>query len=445
MSAAAASLASFKVAVAGACCALALSKFVGVHCQAHGATRFAPIEASLDKDFVETFGLCLFFNHVAAGHNHCSFHRDGAAFDDVCGCAQIFDAAVGARANENCVDTNVANGGASNKTHVRERAVDSVAGGGVVEVGWVRNNAVDAHHLCGVGAPRNLRRQRAGINEHFFVPLRAFVGLQCFPVGKCCVPRCTLRRKLAALEISKRCFVWRNEAGFRACFDAHVADGHATFHRQSPNCRTAVFDDMTDAASSSNLADDCKDDVFGGDAGGQHAINSDAHPLWPGLHQRLCGKHVFYFAGADAKSERTECAVRGGVAVAANNGHAWKRAALLGADDMHDALLLVAHWVERDVELFCIGAHYFKLLGRDWVGNWQVNVGCWNVVILGGNGEVWPAHWTIINTKAVKRLRARYLMDEMQVDVQQVGFAGLAGNNVAIPHFLGQGLGRACC
>lgn len=202
---------------------------------------------------------------------------------------------------------------------------------------------------------------------------------------------------------------------------------------------------MTDAAGSSNLADDCKDDVFGGDAGGQHAINSDAHPLWPGLHQRLCGKHVFYFAGADAKSERTECAVCCGVAVAANNGHAWKRAALLGADDMHDALLLVAHWVERDVEFFCIGAHYFKLLGRDWVGNWQVNVGCWNVVILGGNGEVWPAHWTIINTKAVKRLRAGYLMDEMQVDVQQVGFAGLAGNNVSVPHFLGQGLGRACC
>jgi hypothetical protein len=137
--------------------------------------------------------------------------------------------------------------------------------------------------------------------------------------------------------------------------------------------------------------------------------------------------------------------VCGGVAVAANNGHAWKRAALLGADDMHDALLLVAHWVKRDVELFCIGAHHFKLLGRDWVGNRQVNVGCWNVVILCGNGEVWPAHRTIIDTKTVKRLRAGYFVDKMQVDVQQVGFAGLAGDNVSVPYFLGQGLGRCLC
>jgi hypothetical protein len=43
--------------------------------------------------------------------------------------------------------------------------------------------------------------------------------------------------------------------------------------------------------------------------------------------------------------------VRGGVAVAADDGHAGQRAALLGADDVDDALVRVAHREVRDAEL----------------------------------------------------------------------------------------------
>ena len=135
---------------------------------------------------------------------------------------------------------------------------------------------------------------------------------------------------------------------------------------------------------------------------------------------------MFHFAGANTECKRTECAVCCGVAVAADNGHARKRATLLGANDVHDALLFVAHWVQRDVELFCVRAHHFKLLGRNWVGNWQVNVGGGNVVVFGRHGEIWSAHGAVINTKAIECLRAGYFMDQMQVDVQQIRFADFA-------------------
>jgi hypothetical protein len=47
-------------------------------------------------------------------------------------------------------------------------------------------------------------------------------------------------------------------------------------------------------------------------------------------------------------------------------------------------------------------------------------------VVFGSHGEIWSAHGAVINTKAVERLRAGYFMDEVQVDVQQIGFAGFA-------------------
>ena len=55
-------------------------------------------------------------------------------------------------------------------------------------------------------------------------------------------------------------------------------------------------------------------DVFGGDAFGALAVDDDVHGLGARLHEALGGEHVFDFAGADAESERAECAVGGGVA-----------------------------------------------------------------------------------------------------------------------------------
>ena len=70
---------------------------------------------------------------------------------------------------------------------------------------------------------------------------------------------------------------------------------------------------------------------------------------------------MFDFACADAKGECAECAVCCRVAVAANNCHARQSSTLLWANHMHDALTWVAHWVERDVELFGVVAQHFDL------------------------------------------------------------------------------------
>src|SRR5947199_333009 len=66
-----------------------------------------------------------------------------------------------------------------------------------------------------------------------------------------------------------------------------------------------------------------------------------AHVLRLGLDQRLGRQHVLDLGGADAVGERAEGAVSGGVAIATDERSAGEREALLGSDDVDDALALV--------------------------------------------------------------------------------------------------------
>src|SRR5437867_3306134 len=108
---------------------------------------------------------------------------------------------------------------------------------------------------------------------------------------------------------------------------------------------------MAGAAGGADLADDGEDDVLGGDAVLQPAVDADAHVLGLLLDQRLGGEHVLDLAGADAVGERPEGAMGGGVRVAADDGSARQREALLGTDHMYDALAAVALMVVLDAEV----------------------------------------------------------------------------------------------
>ena len=146
-------------------------------------------------------------------------------------------------------------------------------------------------------------------------------------------------------------------------------------------------------------------------------------------------------ARADAERQRAERAVRRRVAVAADDRHAGQRATLLGPDDVDDALAGIAHRVQRDAELGGVLAQHVDLAGRDRIGDRLVDVGRRHVVVLGGDGELGTPHAATGEPQAVERLRAGHLVDEVQVDVEQVGFAGRRAHDVAVPDLLRQCLG----
>src|SRR5215210_7357279 len=101
---AALALASLEVAIAGRGAPLARLQNVGVHAEAHGAPRVAPVEACLGEDLGQSFflGLLLDAHRTRDDHSPYAF-LDLVAFQDAGGGAQVLDAGVGTRPKENGV------------------------------------------------------------------------------------------------------------------------------------------------------------------------------------------------------------------------------------------------------------------------------------------------------------------------------------------------------
>ena len=130
----------------------------------------------------------------------------------------------------------------------------------------------------------------------------------------------------------------------------------------------AYSSDIAGAAGGADLADDGENDVLGGDAVRQLAVDHRAHVLRFLLDQRLRRQHVLDLGGADAVRQRAERAVGRGVAVAADDGGAGQRKALLGADDVNDALTLVELVVIFDAEILGVLRQRRDLLGALRIG-----------------------------------------------------------------------------
>ena len=228
------------------------------------------------------------------------------------------------------------------------------------------------------------------------------------------------------------------EAGARAGLDRHVADGHAPFHRQGANRGPAVLEDIALTAAGSDPGDDGQDDVLRGHPCGQLAFHVDRHRLERLQGQRLRRQHMLDLARADAECQCTERPMRRGVGVSADDRHSGLREAKLGADDVYDTLLDAAERVQRHAELGAVRAQRLELGPRDGIGDRLVDVRGRNVVILCRQREIGTAHGTTGVAQAVEGLRARHLMDEVQIDVQQVRLAVGTSNDVRIPDLLRQ-------
>ena len=174
----------------------------------------------------------------------------------------------------------------------------------------------------------------------------------------------------------------------------------------------------------------------------QLALDGDRHGLERLERQRLGRQDVLDLARADAEGHRAEGAVRRGVAVAADDGDARHREAELRADDVDDALLLVAERVQADAELRGVAAQRLDLRAARQIGDRLVDVERRGVVVLGRDREIEAAHRAALGAQAVERLRAGHLVHEVQVDVDEVGLAVLAlDDQVVVPDLLGEGAG----
>ena len=314
------------------------------------------------------FGLRL--HETRAGHDHRELDvaGDATAARDAAACAQVLDPRVRARADEHLVDRDVRHRrvraaspmyASARSMPSRRVASRSLSGSGTrPSIGTTISGDVP-HVTCGA----HLRR----VEHERRVELGALVAHQRPPMRDGAIPQLAASARAAG------------------------RGGSRSSCRPRRSCRRARPPRSTCCTSSSALPSTAR--------GSRSPANSIAWPVPPAVPMRpmiastrslavtparrrpstrisidfaffitqaLRREHVLDFGRADAEGERGERAVRARVRVAADDGHAGQRRALLGADDVHDALAAVA---EREVRLGAVladvGVERLDLRARD--------------------------------------------------------------------------------
>ncbi|MNS35536.1 hypothetical protein D3C72_676960 [compost metagenome] len=266
--------------------------------------------------------------------------------------------------------------------------------------------------------------------------------MQRAPVGHGLVPLHALRRVRTTLHIFERHIVHGHQAGAGASFDRHVADGHAAFHRQVADGGPGELHGVARTAGRADLADDGQHDVLGGAAARQLAFHTDQHVLGLLAQQRLRGQHVFHLRRADAMCQCAERAVRAGMRIAADHGHARQRGALLRPDHVDDALAVIGHLELGDAEGVAVGVQRIDLELRDGVGDALRTVRGRHVVVGHGQVRADAPDRTLRQLQPLERLRAGHFMHQVAIDVEQRRAVFLDVDGVVIPEFVVERLGH---
>ena len=323
--------------------------------------------------------------------------------------------------------------------HVGQRPLGRLAVARVGHGRRVGHRTGDRRHLGGIGAPGDMGRDGGGVEHDLLVEGGSLVGGQRAPVGHGGIPVVALGRMVRAADVVERDLVGGDQAGPGAALDRHVAQGHAALHGEATDGRTPVLDDVADATAGADGADDGQRHVLRRDPGRQVPLDRDRHGLRPHLGEGLGGQDVLDLAGPHAERDGTEGAVGRGVAVTAHDGHPGLGPALLGSDDVDDALVRVTHGEAGDAELGGVVVEYLQLLGRDRVLDRLVDVLGGHVVVGGGHGQVGPADAPPGQAEAVEGLGRGDLVDEVEIDEEEVGLALGRMHHVGVPDLLDDG------
>ncbi len=381
-----ATLAPFEVAITGTRAKLVTDEFVGVHAEAHRATRPTPFKAGI------TVNLCQAHAFGEAGYalgagNHDRFHAaaDFAAFDVACHFLQVAQSSIRAASKEGHLDLGALDGFACGELHVDE----SLLCCGTIffwHIGSERNVFVNEDRLAGIDAPSDCRSNIRRIVSDDIIVNGIWVGCGGLPSSHGGIPIRALGSIVAALQILESGIVGIHVSHTGPTLDGHVTNGHAFFLREGVECGAAVFVSVAETAVDSELTNNVKDHVLRINTGAQLAIHIDATDLGFADRHRLRGEHVTDLAGSDAESDSAEGAVGGRVGITAGNRVARLSDPLLRADDVNDALLTARKIEKLDPMIVAIFPKRLDHSIRKSITEWLVALVGRNDVVYGCKG-----------------------------------------------------------
>ncbi len=206
---------------------------------------------------------------------------------------------------------------------------------------------------------------------------------------------------------------------------------------------------MAGAAGGADPADDVEDQILWRDAGAERALDAQLHRSGRRKLKRLRGQHMLDLAGADAEGERADAAVSRSVRIAAHDGRSGKREALLGPDDMDDALFGSSGADAGDAEFGGVAPQRGKLRGALGIGDGQLGAigrearGGGQIVIGDRECQIGAAHPATGRAQALEGLRAGDFVDQVPVDIEEAGAVRAALDEMGVPDLLVERAGAA--
>src|SRR6266516_3750540 len=161
----------------------------------------------------------------------------GAAFPfgeaiAVHGHAQILQARIGAGADEDGVQFDVGDLLTGLQAHVLQGALVALALQWITHSGGIGDGAIYVGDHARIDAPRDLRTQAVDVDLMYGVELRAGIAGELTPGRDGLIEELTLRRVGTALDIGEGRLVGRDHASTRTGLNGHVAQRHASLHRE---------------------------------------------------------------------------------------------------------------------------------------------------------------------------------------------------------------------
>jgi len=216
--------------------------------------------------------------------------------------------------------------------------------------------------------------------------------------------------------------------------DRKIADGKPPFDREVANGAAGIFHGVTSPARGADVTDQREDEILGGHAEWQPALEHHAHCFWPALDDGLCCQHMRQLARPDTEGQRAQPAMRAGVAVAADDQATGKAEAKLGSDDMDNALPGLVDIEHLDASGRRLGPQareqflsYLARAGptarrRDGVsGVAKVSSG------------LWTARLRLL--KIQEAARTAEIVQQMTIDMEEIGIITDMRDDVLVPDF----------
>jgi hypothetical protein len=130
--------------------------------------------------------------------------------------------------------------------------------------------------------------------------------------------------------------------------------------------------------------------------------------------------------------------------VATDNCHPRQGITLFGAGDVDYAVTRITHPEVGDTRSMAVILQGLHLRPGDRVGNGQVLVDGWNIMVSGSDGSLRPEYADPPLPQAAEGLRAGYLMYIMTVNEEYIGTVRHRPDKVSIPDLVKECLSAHC-